>query len=206
MSGWREGLMPGSWRGVPFLCRDTSNDAGQRLAKFEFPDSDQVYVQGLGRGIKEYRLEIYVIGDDYFTQRDALETALDADGPGTLVHPYRGPLQVYCQHPVRLKESAAQGRAAFVEAVFVEAGAETAPSPNADTAGASTAAAGNVTPQLGSGTTPASQSAGGYDWTQDATPAQRQAITAYGQQTGATSAIVSQPDANGVMQVQYNYN
>jgi len=147
--GWRAGLQPGSWRGVPFLCRDTSNDAGQRLAKFEFPDSDTVYVQSLGRGIKEFRLEIYVAGDDYMDQRAALEEALDADGPGTLVHPYRGPVQVFCQHPVRLKETAEQGRACFVEAVFVEAGGSDPPVPAHDTAGASIDAANNVVDELG---------------------------------------------------------
>lgn len=154
MSDWRADLQPGSWRGVPFLCRDTSNDAGQRLAKFEFPDSDSVYVQALGRGIKEFRLEIYVIGDDYMAQRAALEAAIDADGPGTLVHPYRGPMQVFCQHPVRLKETAAQGRACFVEAVFVEAGGTAPPMPTADTSAASVTAAGNVTPQLASAYVP----------------------------------------------------
>lgn len=160
MSGWRADLQPGSWRGVPFLCRDTSNDAGQRLAKFEFPDSDQVYVQALGRGIKEFRLEIYVVGDDYFAQRAALEEALDADGPGTLVHPYRGPLQVFCQHPVRLKETAAQGRACFVEAVFVEAGGADPPVPMADTAAGTEAAAAAVTPQLSSAYVPDNAAAG----------------------------------------------
>lgn len=148
MSDWRVGLAQGSWRGIPFYCRDVSAEAGRRLAKFEFPDADQVYVQDLGRGIKSWRLQIYVAGDDYMTQRDALEQAFDQDGPGTLVHPYRGPLQVYCQHPVRISERVAQGRAAFCEAVFFEQGAGAAPSPMSDTAGQSMAAASNVNGQL----------------------------------------------------------
>jgi prophage DNA circulation protein len=134
---WRDGLLRGSWRGVPFFCRDTGNPAGQRLAVFEFPDSDAVYVQSLGRGAKEYRLDIYVVGDDYMTMRDALEAALDSDGPGTLVHPYKGPLQVYARFPCMLRELADKGRAAFFECNFVEAGGAEPPSPTPDTAGQS---------------------------------------------------------------------
>lgn len=145
---WRDGLMPGSWRGVPFLCRDTGNPAGQRVAKFEFPDSDQVAVQGLGRGIKIYKLEIYVCGDDYMAQRDALEAALDADGPGTLVHPYKGPLQVFAEYPCELKELSEKGRAAFFACNFVEAGTTPVPTPSPDTSSQAFDAAQAVFPQL----------------------------------------------------------
>jgi prophage DNA circulation protein len=130
---WRWGLMPGSWRGIPFLCRDTGNPAGRRLAKFEFPDSDDVAVQDLGRGIKIYKLEVYVAGDDYMAQRDALEAALDQDGPGTLVHPYKGPMQVYAEHPCELKELSEKGRAAYFSCNFVEAGGAMIPTPAPDT-------------------------------------------------------------------------
>ncbi len=133
---WRAGLMPGSWRGVPFLCRDTSNPAGRRLAKFEFPDSDQMQVQDLGRAIKTYKLEVYVCGDDYMAQRAALEAALDADGPGTLVHPYKGLLQVYAEAPCLLKELSEKGRAAFFECQFVEAGGAAQPTSSPDGAAA----------------------------------------------------------------------
>ncbi len=131
---WRAGLMPGSWRGVPFLCRDTSNPAGRRLAKFEFPDSDDVAVQDLGRGIKTYKLEVYVCGDDYMVQRDTLEAALDQDGVGTLVHPYKGSLQAYAEHPCELKELSEKGRAAFFACNFVEGGTgAVVPTPAPDT-------------------------------------------------------------------------
>lgn len=145
---WRDNLMPGSWRGLPFLCRDTGNNGGRRLGEFEFPDSDSVYVQDLGRGIKTYTLEIYVAGDDYMAMRDQIEAALDGDGPGTLVHPYRGPLQVFCKHPFRLKEMALKGRAAFFEVDFVEAGSPEPPIAAPDTSAQATAAAATVNPLL----------------------------------------------------------
>lgn len=142
--GWRAGLMQGSWRGLPFYCRDTSNPAGQRLAKFEFPDSDTPYIQALGRGIKDYKLEIYVCGDGYMAQRIALEAFLDADGPGTLVHPYKGPLQAYAEFPCTLKETADKGRAAFFECTFVEAGGPQPPVPAPNLAEIAFAAATSV--------------------------------------------------------------
>lgn len=148
MASWRDGLRPGSFRGVPFFCRDTSNLAGQRLAVFEMPDSDSVYVQALGRGIKEYRLELYVAGDDYMRWRDQLEAALDADGPGTLVHPYKGPLQVYCRYPATVREEARAGRAAFFDAVFFESAGAEPPLPAADTAGTAVSASAAVQPAL----------------------------------------------------------
>jgi prophage DNA circulation protein len=146
-ASWRAGLKPGKFRNVPFYCRDTSNDAGQRLAIFEFPDGDTPEIQALGRGVKKYRLEIYVAGDNYMAQRDALEAALDADGAGTLVHPYKGPLQVYAEHPCQLKEMSASGRAAFFDVTFVEVGGA-APVPAPDTAAVAQSAAAAVLPVL----------------------------------------------------------
>jgi prophage DNA circulation protein len=145
---WRQNLQPGSFRGIPFLCRDVSNPAGQRLAKFEFPDSDQPQVQPLGRGIKTWRLQLYVAGDDYMDQRDALEQALDQDGPGTLVHPYRGQLQVYAEFPCPIKELSEKGRAAFFECNFVEEGGPAQPTPSPDTASIAFDAADDVFSQL----------------------------------------------------------
>jgi len=62
--------------------------------------------------------------------------------------------RLVCQHPVRLKETAEQGRACFVETVFVEAGGPTPPVPNADTSMMSIAAADNATPMLSAAYTP----------------------------------------------------
>ena len=73
---WRSGCSPARGAASVPVPRYVAS-AGRRLAKFEFPDSDQVAVQDLGRGIKAYKLEVYVCGDDYMIQRDALETALD---------------------------------------------------------------------------------------------------------------------------------
>lgn len=148
--GWRAGLLPGAWRGIPFLCRDVSNTTGRRIVEFEFPDSNEVYNQDLGRGIKQYKLEIYVCGDDYMALRSALEEALDADGPGTLDHPYRGPLQVYAKHPCQVKELSEKGRAAYFECSFVEQGGPAPPVSQPDTANQSFTAAQSVSPQLAS--------------------------------------------------------
>jgi prophage DNA circulation protein len=156
MASWRDNLQQGSWRGLKFFVRDTGNPAGQRLAVFEMPDSDAVVVQALGRGVKEYRLEIYVAGDDYMAQRDAMEKALDQDGAGTLIHPYKGRLQVYAKHPdCRLKELWTQGRAAFFDCVFVEASTQQAPAQATSTADTSESTVAAASPLIAANYAPA---------------------------------------------------
>lgn len=127
---WKFGLRPGSFRGVKFICRDAANPLGQRLAEFQFPDSDVHYVQPLGQGIKEFKLDILVVGDDYALRRQALEAAMDLAAPGTLVHPYKGEILCYCRYPSRLRELSEKGRAAYFEATFVPVGSVQQPLPD----------------------------------------------------------------------------
>lgn len=94
MTTWHDLLQEGSFRGVAFRCRSHNHETGRRLARHEFPGRDKPYNEDLGRKQRGWSLELYVLGGDYMHQRDLLLSALEADGPGELVHPWLGRLTV----------------------------------------------------------------------------------------------------------------
>jgi prophage DNA circulation protein len=146
---WKDGLLPASFRGVPFFYADTEFSGGRRGPDHEFPLRDDVYPEDMGRKARRYKLQAHVLGDDYFAQRDALIAALEAEGSGTLVHPYLGVMSIQVR-TFRARETVAQGRGAFFDIEFVDAGAKPSPTSAIDTAGASLSAAGAMNAQLAS--------------------------------------------------------
>jgi hypothetical protein len=119
---WRDRLMPASFRGVPFGVREESGTFGRRVETHEYPGRDQPYTEDLGRTSRRYTLQAYLVGDDYFDQRDALITAVDTPGPGTLVHPFYGEMVICIDGEVRISHSGDAGRMCSIEFSFVEAG------------------------------------------------------------------------------------
>ena len=77
-AGWRGQLLPASFRGVRFLVRQHALATGRRLAVHEFPLRDEAFVEDLGRAPRTFSIAGYVLGDDYFAQRDALIDACEA--------------------------------------------------------------------------------------------------------------------------------
>jgi len=140
---WRDNLQPGSFRGVGFEVLSASARKGRRQALFEFPQRDTPLVEDLGRRAPTFQVEAFVLGADYMAQRDALEAAIEAEGPGTLVHPYRGELQV-CVLDHQTMESSAEGGYAAFSITFVEAGDAATPAVTADTAAAARSAASDL--------------------------------------------------------------
>ncbi|WP_338919212.1 DNA circularization N-terminal domain-containing protein [Pseudomonas silesiensis] len=94
MSEWRDRKQAASFRGVPFLVDSDSVPVGRRTQLHEYPQRDQPFVEDLGRRTRQYKFTGFVAGDDFLSQRDRLLTALDAAGPGELVHPWFGRLTV----------------------------------------------------------------------------------------------------------------
>jgi prophage DNA circulation protein len=118
-------LVGASFRGAPFLVEASDRSGGRRLAVHEFPFRSEPYVEDVGRRSRSFRVEAYVLGDDYIAQRDALLEALeDAEGPGELVHPYHGTRAAACDS-FTVRESSAEGRMARIAIEFVEAPAQT---------------------------------------------------------------------------------
>ena len=76
----------------------------------------------MGRKARQFNLVMTVIGADYMAQRDRLIEALEAAGPGSLVHPFYGELQVAVLGDYSIEESTEQGGLARITQNFVEAG------------------------------------------------------------------------------------
>lgn len=129
---WQDDLLPASFRGVEFQYLDTKREGGRRGPDHEFPDRDDAYPEDLGRKKKVHNITGYVIGDDYMEDRADLEDALDAEGPATLVHPYRGPLTVQVRTWTS-QELRDEGRMARFDFMCVEAGADPSPLSSDDT-------------------------------------------------------------------------
>jgi prophage DNA circulation protein len=96
---FRDAWVPASYRNAPFFVEATSRDNGRRIITHEFPKKDIPYSEDMGRKAKSFTIRAYCItnphtldgqrGDlyniDYRVVRDALLTALEAQGPGTLI-------------------------------------------------------------------------------------------------------------------------
>lgn len=114
-------LIGASFRGVPFFVQESDRGGGRRVVTHKFPLRDDPYIEDLGRDARTFRLEGYVVGDDYLTQRDALLSALeDEEGPGELVHPYHGVRRAICSS-VSVRETRDEGGQAVFSIQFDEA-------------------------------------------------------------------------------------
>lgn len=132
---WQDRLQPGRFRDADFLFEGADGELGRRVALHEYPLRDKPYAEDLGRKARRLTLQVYVLGPDYMAGRDRLIAAIEAPGPGTLVHPRLGSLQVTvleCQGP---RESSREGGMARFEITFVEAGEAVFPGASADTPG-----------------------------------------------------------------------
>lgn len=91
---WREQIQQGSFRGAAFRTESEERSGGRRVVSHEFPGRDEPVTEDLGARAKTFSIECHVIGADYISQRDALLNAIEAAGPGLLVHPQYGRLMV----------------------------------------------------------------------------------------------------------------
>lgn len=131
---WRDNLQKASFRSVSFGVVAADTSLGRRTVLHQYPLRDRPYAEDLGRQPREYTLECFVLGDDYFAARDALLRAFEAQGPGILIHPYLGSKRVSVAS-ARLIETAADGRMARFVVAFVESGERDSPTTVPDTRG-----------------------------------------------------------------------
>lgn len=124
---WRQQLLAGKFRDVPFFVKNVQTQVGRRVAIHEYPQRDKAYPEDLGLKADTFTIEALVIGPDYFKARDALIAALKQRGPGTLIHPYYGERTVTLASPARIAESTEDGGLARFSLDFVEAAANVEP-------------------------------------------------------------------------------
>ena len=118
---WREQFQKGSFRGASFRTEGHERSGGRRIATFEFPGRDEPLSEDLGRRARGFSIDCHVIGGDYRSDRDALIDALEASGPGLLVHPWHGQMMVVVQD-FTSSETTDEGGFCSFRISFAEAG------------------------------------------------------------------------------------
>lgn len=91
---WRDSYQTGSFRGATFRTEFHARTGGRRVVTHEFPGRDEPVTEDLGRTARTFSIDCWVAGADYRADRDALLDAIEAFGPGLLVHPFYGSMQV----------------------------------------------------------------------------------------------------------------
>lgn len=132
---WRDQLQRASFRGVPFYVSTADTEEGRRGVLHEYPLRDEPFVEDMGRKAGEFSLEAIILGEDYFKARDALRDALKQNGPGELVHPTLGRMQVALTAPFRFVEALVENRGVVRFSLrFTETAENTQPAADINTA------------------------------------------------------------------------
>lgn len=116
-----DSLFGASFRGVEFHIPDTRQEVGRRVVRFFFPGRDDTVHQDLGAYEGPISVTGLIVGDDYVARARALRAAFLAPGPGTLVHPWLGEIEVVLAQPATISFSERELRLARVEATFERA-------------------------------------------------------------------------------------
>lgn len=114
-------LQEASFRGVPFHVDGAGVEVGRRVQVHEYPQRDMPWAEDLGRATRGFTVDAFVVGPNYVQDAQALIAAAEEEGPGTLVHPWLGSMQVSMKELMRVRFDAAAGHA-VVTFSFVEPG------------------------------------------------------------------------------------
>ncbi|KUR80755.1 DNA circularization protein [Novosphingobium sp. FSW06-99] len=134
-------VQPASWRGVKFAVLSSSGGGSQRLAIHRYPGKDGGWPEPMGQDLGTYRLRGFVLDGDVklggatiAMQRSNLIKACQQKGPGTLVHPTLGNLNVVLPR-WQIGEALDASRYSEIEFEFIDAGAQTFPTVAASNSG-----------------------------------------------------------------------
>jgi prophage DNA circulation protein len=103
------------------------------VAGHQFPKRDDPYAEDMGRRGRRITITAYVIGAEYQADRDTLIEAMEAEGPGLLIHPTGGQA-LYQPEGYSKTESRLKGNLAEFELTFVEPGDQSTSSSSVSTA------------------------------------------------------------------------
>lgn len=92
--GWANDLHDASFRGVRFDVTSTRDSSAKSLAIHQAPYANDALIDDMGNDAKHLSVDAIFTGDDYLIRLNALTAALDAYGPGELMHPIYGTLTV----------------------------------------------------------------------------------------------------------------
>lgn len=110
-----------SFRGVAFFI-ESSDYSGGRLGEthvFPFKEREPAYREDLGLAEQSFPVQGYLLGANVEVEKRALRDALNAAGPGELVHAYWGKMTASVIS-FTLSEKAAEGRFVRISVEFVQ--------------------------------------------------------------------------------------
>lgn len=119
---WIDNLQDASLRGVPFKVDEDEATFGRRVQAHEYPNRDKSWAEDMGRATRRFSVQAYLVGDDYFEQRNRLIEAVEKPGSCTLVHPFYGEMTVTVTDEVRVSHNKDEGRMCRVSFSFIESG------------------------------------------------------------------------------------
>lgn len=121
-----------SFRGIPFHVATSSRRLSHRIDKKAYPLGNRGLVTDMGLDDPVFELAIFVLGDDVLQRRRALEDAFAVIGPGKLVHPTRGTIDVVVE-TARDDENMTELGVADFTVTFVQSGDAIGPVARIDT-------------------------------------------------------------------------
>lgn len=129
-----DGLLPASFRGVPFAVESDSMGGGRRQAMHVYPGRDEPWAEDMGRAPRSWSMRGFIVdGDVLFLggpialQRLLFIAAVEAKGPGTLTHPTLGVLNVSVRR-FSVGADLGAGKKALIDVDFIESGKRSFPS------------------------------------------------------------------------------
>ncbi len=123
---WKDNLLSGSFRGIPFHVDSHEYSSGRRTSVFDLLGEEdfEPIIEDSGPESDEYSIEFYIIQQDgnnldYFPVRDDMISALKREGSGLLIHPYLGEITVRVLGRFSMAETWKEGGIARFTVTFV---------------------------------------------------------------------------------------
>ena len=93
--GWRDDLLPASFKGVSFFVTASDSPTGNRKSVIEIPYKKSPEILDTGPKPRIFNFPGFVAGKNYILDRNKFLDTLESDGPGELIHPSLGILWVH---------------------------------------------------------------------------------------------------------------
>ncbi|MBI1214556.1 MAG: hypothetical protein GC185_01900 [Alphaproteobacteria bacterium] len=144
MADYLTQLRRASFRGIQFDCPENESGGGRRVVRHDYPGKDQPTFEDLGLDSQSFTVTAIINGDGFAKLADTFEAALQKSGPGTLIHPLYGQLQVIVTGRWRRSSSAATVGDVTFSIPFERYNGPVYPSAAADTVAGLSAAGDNL--------------------------------------------------------------
>jgi hypothetical protein len=81
---WRDRYQEAAFRNAQFYVETDARSGGRRIALHEYPKRNVPYAEDMGRKALRFLVQGYLIGPNYWDQKNRLIAELEKDGPGQL--------------------------------------------------------------------------------------------------------------------------